>query len=202
MTLFLSGCGNTGKILIQKDNLEGKSIISLLLISKADEKIYSTEYPAEGFFRYSREAGAGGMSPVRIYLTMNVSTLNEELSEKAFLKLNSEMLPVRVTDRSSEVRSELYRNTVRPWDIDTKTWKELRGVIELSAEAENKLRTSSGMIIRLYSGPDPVTFTIKGNDLAKIKNSLPLKTGEWKRSNRRRLKSMQILHSLLFFTFF
>lgn len=190
---FIIGCGPTGKIIVKKDDFKNTTIVSLQLEGESKEAMSDSIFAGKyrGVFRYVREIGKDKNIPTRILVAVKGSTKSEDMTTKAFLKIDSEMMDMAINDRSTEVKSVTTSNSQNVYGgnksggyvdytkptgskttVSTSTWKELKGTMALSAEMEKKLEQASSIIIRVYSGPDPVTFTVKPEDIIKIKNFL------------------------------
>ena len=73
---------------------------------------------------------------------------------------------------SSNNSSSDSSKTTTTTTVTTMHWKELTGTLRFNKEMEEKLSTASTMIFRLYSGSEPMTFTVSGQKLSTIKKFL------------------------------
>ena len=193
LAITISGCGPVGKVIVKRDDFKNTAIVSLQLEATAKEKmadsIFASKY--QGEFRFVREIGQNKTIPTKILITVKGHSGSEDITTKAFLKINGNMKEMTLGERSSEIKSETssssdnvyggknsggYTDYTKPTGtkttVTTTTWKELKGTMALNADLEEKLNGATSIILRVYSGPDPVTFAIEPDDINKIKKYL------------------------------
>ena len=200
--IFLTGCFNTGRIIVKKDEFRGTSQISLELKETAEERSNGLLSPRfDGHFRYVREVTKEAAEPTKVWLTITANVENEDLSDKGFINIDGQITEITLAGISSKNRSNTtsetttYHGTNNSGNFDysksnnsgfvdytknstkvtTNTWKELKGMIYLTPVIEEKLKSSSSITFRVYSGPDPVTFKCSETGCAKIREFLNTK---------------------------
>ncbi len=192
--VLLAGCG-TGKIRIVKDDLKGTTLITMDLDHSSDEFLYGSSAAA----RYAREVSPKGKGPVIVYLKLYTGEYAGDLEKKAIVKAGDFKQEIPLLDISGEIVTEISQKKTTTYkadstgfvdyskpvksesDVNAESHKIINAKLPLTADIENAILKSPELIIRVYFGTNPSTFTINKAKLEKIKLFLVAKPEDAKK---------------------
>jgi hypothetical protein len=195
VTIFLFGCA-TGNISFQKDDFKDATIESMDLNHSSDEMGMGFAYADA---HYVREFTTKKVIPTVIHFKFTRANFSSDIEKKAFIKVDEKKYDINLTDLSGEVHTTLETEKTTTYNVDqsgfvdfTKGNTAVTGVsanskkvysakLSLTEDMENNILKSAKIMIRVYFGTEPTTFTIAQNDLEKIKSFIKAKPGDDKK---------------------
>lgn len=174
-TAFLD-CSRWGEIRIRKDEFKDVQIVQLKLwnFSCLETDPFSID------FLLSREFADSKSQPATVIrFIISAPEKSFDLEPDGFIKIDERKFNVKFEGVSGNVKTETYSGTRR----DAATGKEvsysgvnvskqLKGVFQFTKEQENLILESNELLVRVYSGSNPITFSIKKERLEKLKEFL------------------------------
>lgn len=186
---FLFDCSSAGEIKITKDEFKNAHIVQLEQEDLEASEDDGTILPSSLYFgniTYSKELSEQKVDPVVVVRFMiTAKQKNFDLEPEGFLKIDDKKFDIKFDGVASKLNSKAYRGTT----TDPATGKEvaysgvsinkqLQGSFRLAKEQENLILESKILLLRSYSGSNPITFSIKEERLEKLKEFLKTNTPE------------------------
>ena len=193
MGIALVSCSSYGKIQVRHDEFKNTSLVSLKLKHESEESIAPLRfyhYPAE--VEYIRETGPEKNVPLKLVVLIRAAKDASPLEPAGFLKTDQNNFEIVLNATGNELRTETMTQTTKyhnpdasgfvdytkPDAVDSKTtvnqWRELTATLALTTDQEQSVLATSVLLLRLYSGTQPLTFRVTGEDLRKIQSMIRL----------------------------
>lgn len=192
---FVIACSSFGKIEVRHDEFKNASIVTLKLEHTSEETfdlLGLASYKAE--MEYVREVGSETESPLQIALLIRAAADAAPLAQQGFLKAGQTKYELALQGAGHQLKSQTTSKTrttnyhspdasgfvdfTKPTAVDSKTqtstqsWRELTAAISLTNDQKQGILNADSLLLRVYSGTNPITFRIVGDDLNKIQEMI------------------------------
>lgn len=188
------GCSTFGKVKVTKDSFKNVHIVNMKLQIRSLESFPGAIFEDSSLEKYvatldfTREIATDKIVPTVTRFTIYATEQNAPIERSGFVKIGEKTNPLafgntasqsitKVTSTVSSSSTTTSSSNTLKTKVDTKsrTYKELTGTFLLKAEDEEEILKSNEFTIRLYSGSEPITIPVTGEDLAKFKEYLTAK---------------------------
>jgi hypothetical protein len=171
-SMFISAC-SSGKISVDRDELAHQVIVSMDLNMQIRGKGLGEneiDYSKNQLIRVIKDKK---VLPAKMQFKFDAGENIDDIKENGKIKIDGDVYDIEIENLNTSVQSQTNiqgRNDVRlDLNTKTKTWKEFNGEIEFSKKIEKEILNSRKVVIHLYSGDLPITYTFEKGFLSKLK---------------------------------